>query len=180
MVVRGAILALAAAVAAAAIGAAGASASGVQHRRTGLELTSLERGVLADINSFRREHGLVPLKLSPQLADAARQHSREMAADGYFAHDSYDGGVFWKRVQRYYSSGLFGFWSVGENLLWSSPSVTASGALELWEHSPEHLANLLAPRWREIGISAVHVDSAPGVYKGMPVTIVTADFGVRR
>jgi len=180
VVVRGAILWLAVAVAAATLGTAGASASSVQHRRAALALTGLERGVLADINSFRSEHGLVPLRLSAQLTDAARQHSHEMAADGYFAHNSYDGLVFWKRIQRYYSSGMFGFWSVGENLLWSSPSVTASGALELWEHSPEHLANLLAPRWREIGISAVHVGAAPGIYKGMPVTIVTADFGVRR
>jgi uncharacterized protein YkwD len=57
--------------------------------------------------------------------------------------------------------------------------VTASGALELWEHSPEHLKNMLTARWREIGVSAVHVASAPGVYHGGPVTIVTTDFGVR-
>ncbi len=36
------------------------------------------------------------------------------------------------------------------------------------------------PRWREIGVSAVHAASAPGTYKGMDVTIVTTDFGVRR
>jgi hypothetical protein len=36
------------------------------------------------------------------------------------------------------------------------------------------------PRWREIGVSAVHENAAPGVYKGLDVTIVTTDFGVRR
>ena len=46
--------------------------------------------------------------------------------------------------------------------------------------SPGHRANLLSPRWREIGIAAVHAASAPGVYGGHEVTIVTADFGVRR
>jgi uncharacterized protein YkwD len=45
--------------------------------------------------------------------------------------------------------------------------------------SPEHRANLLDHGWREIGLSAVHVPSAPGVYGGSEVTIVTADFGVR-
>jgi hypothetical protein len=39
---------------------------------------------------------------------------------------------------------------------------------------------LLDPNWREIGVSAVHASSAPGVYNGLPVTIVTTDFGVRK
>lgn len=181
MVVWGAIrIAVGAVVAAAMLGVAGASAATPQRgRQANVALDTLERGVLSDINSFRRAHGLVALRLSPALTDAAREHSREMAADGYFAHTSYDGAAFWQRIQRYYGSGSFGFWSVGENLLWSSPSVTAPGALELWEHSPEHLRNLLAARWREIGVSAIHVASAPGVYRGLPVTIVTTDFGVR-
>jgi uncharacterized protein YkwD len=46
--------------------------------------------------------------------------------------------------------------------------------------SPPHRANLLDRSWREIGVSAIHFDSAPGDYAGGPVTIVTADFGVRR
>jgi uncharacterized protein YkwD len=164
---------------AAALAAVSASTVAAGSRRPAVALTSLERGVLADINSFRRAHGLVALRLSPSLTDAARQHSLEMATDGYFAHPSYDGSAFWRRIQRFYGSGTYAFWSVGENLLWSSPSVSASGALELWVHSPEHLKNLLTSRWREIGVSAVHVDSAPGVYHGMPITIVTTDFGVR-
>ncbi len=147
--------------------------------RGGVALSGLERGVLDDINAFRQQHHLVPLRLSLQLTDAARQHSQEMASDGYFAHSSYDGSAFWQRIQRYYGSQAWGFWSVGENLLWSSPDVGATGALQLWEHSPEHLRNLLTARWREIGVSAVHVASAPGTFHGLPVTIVTTDFGVR-
>ena len=46
--------------------------------------------------------------------------------------------------------------------------------------SPEHRANLLSAKWREIGLSAVHVQAAPGTFDGLDVTIVTADFGVRR
>jgi uncharacterized protein YkwD len=49
----------------------------------------------------------------------------------------------------------------------------------MWMTSPEHRANLLDRNWREIGLSAVHSASAPGVYHGGAVTIVTADFGVR-
>jgi uncharacterized protein YkwD len=46
--------------------------------------------------------------------------------------------------------------------------------------SPEHRANILDPNWREIGVSAQHVASAPGAYKGLEVTVITTDFGVRR
>jgi hypothetical protein len=38
---------------------------------------------------------------------------------------------------------------------------------------------MLTARWREIGVSAVHVSGAHGVYGGQDVTIVTTDFGVR-
>lgn len=143
-------------------------------------LSPLESGVLTDINAFRRAHRLAPLRLNVRLTDAAREHTVQMAQDGYFAHDSADGSSFWKRIQVFYSSGPWSYWSVGENLLWSSPDVTPGRALAMWLASPEHRANLMNPRWREIGVAAVHQAAAPGVYKGLDVTIVTTDFGVRR
>ena len=147
--------------------------------RSYTRLTSLETGVLADINTFRAQHGLVRLTMNRDLTAAASEHASEMATDGYFAHTSADGEAFWKRIQGFYSSASWPYWSVGENLLWSSPDVDADGALKLWISSPEHLANLLNPRWRQIGVSAVHITQAPGVFHGMDVTIVTTDFGVR-
>jgi uncharacterized protein YkwD len=65
-------------------------------------------------------------------------------------------------------------------LLWSDANITATDAVAMWMQSPEHRANLLSRTWREIGISAVHFDAAPGEYGGESVTIVTADFGSRR
>ena len=102
-----------------------------------------------------------------------------MVTDGYFAHESVDGAPFWKRLSAYSSSAPHGVWSVGENLLWSSPDVGAGKALELWMASPEHRHNILTARWREIGIAAIHTDSAPGTYGGQAVTVITTDFGVR-
>jgi uncharacterized protein YkwD len=142
-------------------------------------LSSLESGVLSDINAVRESHGLAPLRFSDALASAARLHSQEMAAAGFFSHNSGDGSAFWKRVQRFYSPSSHGYWSVGENLLWSSPDVDPAGALKMWMDSPVHRANLLTARWREVGISALHVSAAPGAFNGLDVTIVTADFGVR-
>jgi uncharacterized protein YkwD len=141
---------------------------------------ALEQGVLADVNTLRHDHGLASLRLSSKLAAAARSHTVEMAKRGYFSHDSANGSSFDKRIVRYYPLGGSRYWSVGENLLWSSPDVDAAGALDMWMNSPEHRKILLTARWREIGLSAVHVAAAPGAYGGREVTIVTADFGVRR
>lgn len=157
-----------------------ASPAGATANHPASALSGLEQGVLANINALRHEHGLAPLRLSSRLSAAARQHSSEMAARGYFSHDSANGSSFDRRIARYYPMGGSHYWSVGENLLWSSPDVDPSGALNMWWNSPEHRKNMLTARWREIGLSAVHVAAAPGTYGGREVTIVTTDFGVRR
>jgi uncharacterized protein YkwD len=166
-------------IAAVAAFAGSTGASSAQSKRAA-SVTSVSRGVLAEVNTLRRSHGLAPLRLSASLTAAAMQHSREMAGKGYFAHESADGSAFDKRVVRYYGVGRYRLWSVGENLVWASPDLAASRALQLWLQSPPHRKNLLTARWREIGIAAVHVDAAPGAFGGTPATIVTADFGVRR
>ena len=160
----------------AAVAAPVAAPARISHR---VALSSLEAGVLQQLNLIRTQHGLVRLRLDSQLTEAAEQHSHEMGADGYFEHTSVDGTAFWKRIQHWYGSTGYGYWSVGENLLWSSPDVAPKAALQLWMNSPEHRANILTARWRQIGISAVHLDTAGGTYKGLPVTIITTDFGVR-
>jgi uncharacterized protein YkwD len=147
--------------------------------RPAAALTPLESGVLVQLNQLPAQHGLAPLRLSTKLTAAARSHSQQMASDGYFAHESADGSAFWKRVKQFYASSPWQYWSVGENLLWSSPDVSPSQAIKLWLDSPEHRKNMLTARWREVGVSAVHIAGARGVYGGQDVTIVTTDFGVR-
>ena len=175
-----------AAVAAVALGAlapAAAPAPTLGHAVAGSSahrVADLEQTLLAAINGLRQAHGLVPLKRSEPLGRAAAAHSEQMGADGYFAHESADGSPFWRRVERYYPSTRWDYWSVGENLLWASPEVDAQRALQMWLDSPKHRANLLAARWREVGLSALAVPAAPGPYQGLDVTILTADFGVRR
>lgn len=168
----GSVLAIAAAV----VSAAGLAVSSPATPAA----ASLESAVLQAMNVVRVAHGVAPLKASAPLAGAAAAHSRQMAEAGYFAHESADGSAFWKRVARYYPSRGFRYWSVGENLLWASPDIDAAGAIELWLESPEHRKNMLDPRWREVGVSAVAQAAAPGAYKGLDVTIVTTDFGARR
>lgn len=160
------------------VGATGAGAAGGGSRNLAAA-DQLESQVLAELNKVRRAHGLVPVKLSQPLTLAADAHSRAMGTFGFFQHESRDGSAFWKRVQRFYGPGKFASWSVGENLLWSSGELDAAAALKLWMESPAHRKNILTPRWREVGLSAVTVPAASGIFGGRDVTIVTSDFGVR-
>jgi uncharacterized protein YkwD len=144
------------------------------------QANALEAQVLTQINTVRARHRLPRVRVSLRLTSAANIHSAQMAQIGYFAHASADGSAFWKRIARFYHSRGFRYWSVGENLLWSSPDVSPAEALRMWMASPEHRRNILTGEWREVGLSAVHVRSAPGVYSGREVTIITSDFGVRR
>lgn len=140
---------------------------------------SVQAALVQQINALRTAHGLPRLQLSPALNAAAAAHSTQMARLGYFSHSSADGRSFSRRVATYYKARGYRSWTVGENLVYGSPDLGAAQALRLWLGSPEHRANLLNRRWRELGLSAVHSTSAPGVYGGSPATIVTADFGAR-
>ena len=139
----------------------------------------MEQGVVGRINAIRRRHGLRPLRSNPRLAAAADFHSRDMGRKGYFEHDSANGTAFWRRIERFYPSRGFRSWTVGENLLWGTDTYGAAFAVREWMNSPPHRENILSRGWREVGIGAVTVASAPGEYRGRTVTIVTADFGSR-
>jgi len=142
-------------------------------------LSALEADIVARMNAQRGARGLRPLRVSRGLTAAANYHSHQMGLLGFFEHESRNGAPFWRRIQRFYPARR-GYWSVGENILWESPDTSASSAIREWMHSPPHRQNILTREWREVGVGAVHFGSAPGAFGGRRVTIVTADFGVRR
>lgn len=176
--VAGVLVALGCAVAAAApaeiVADTGEGARAVAAR------DGLEARLLVELNRLRTGHGLAPLRLSRALGAAADAHSRDMGRRGYFGHDGPGGWRFAERMKRWYPQGAARFWSAGENLLWYSPELGADQAVRIWMRSGGHRRNLLSPQWREVGLSAIHVSSAPGAFEDLEVTILTADFGIRR
>lgn len=140
---------------------------------------ALERSIVAEINSLRADRGLRPLAVSSSLRSSARSHARDMARVGFFGHTSANGTPFAERIRRFYRPQGYRYWRAGENLLWASPEVEPKQALRLWLKSPAHRKIMLSPDWREIGLSAVHTASAPRIFEGLEVTIVTANFGAR-
>ena len=143
------------------------------------EVQDLQAQVLVAINELRREHGLHELQLNGALSLAALGHSFSMAKHGFFSHSGWNGSPFWQRIKPNYRPHATSYWGVGENMLWASPDLSADQAIKMWLASPPHRKNLLTPAWREVGLGAVRALSAPGVYEGLDVTIITADFGAR-
>lgn len=162
----------------------GASAQGLEPDDTrGLAsvqvVRDLNRELLRQLNAIRLRAGLPPLRRSRDLTEAAVAHSRSMAKHGYFSHTSYNGSLFWQRVERYYHAPQpFRVYRVGENLMSGPASVSAAVVIRSWMQSPPHRENLLS-RWAEVGFGCVRASDAPGIFDGQTVAIVTADFGTR-
>ena len=141
--------------------------------------TALEQSLLVELNKIRTARGLRPLASSPGLSRAADAHATSMAARGFFSHDSADGTPFSRRIARFFPVGQARSWVVGENIRYQAQSAGARAAVAGWMASPGHRANILAKDYRLIGISAVRVSPAPGVFGGLDVTILVTDFGAR-
>jgi uncharacterized protein YkwD len=143
-----------------------------------VQLLSLPREIAAELNRIRRAHGLRALPANTRLVRAGVAHVRQLAVAGLFTHD-WKGDPFGSWIPRYYPPAR-GAWSAGENLLWAPQSVSARAAVHEWLESAPHRQVMLGRGWRELGIGAVRMSKAPGVFGGIDVVIVAAEFGARR
>lgn len=112
---------------------------------------TLEDRILELVNQERDRAGIKPLSFSPQLTKAARQHSRAMAAQGFFEHR---GGGEPDLFERVTASGLDTD-HVGENIFESSESrgSVADDCVQMWLRSPGHRLNMLSPDFERTGIA---------------------------
>lgn len=124
-----------------------------------------ESTLLGEMNQVRTEHGLAPLRLDPNLEQAAVAHTREMLTSDTFGH-----GAFGARMLRFNVS----FSIAGENLAWGTGRLASPRSIvAAWLASPEHRANLLRPSFRRIGLG----DLVGTAFQGHDdVRVVTADF----
>jgi uncharacterized protein YkwD len=164
----------------AAVPPAGGADDQTRPRRTTASLSRYEHDLLRAVNDVRVEWGRGRLSVSPALTDAAELHTARMIRRGFFEHEAPGEAAFWHRVEQFYRSAGYGYWAVGENLAYGSPSLDPAEAVQEWMLSPTHRRSLLSKSWREVGVAAVHVESAPGEYQRGPATVITLDLGVRR
>jgi uncharacterized protein YkwD len=115
-----------------------------------------------NVNGVRNLYGLSHLHLSPRLSHAARTHAEDMAAHGFFAHNSSDGTDWAARIHGFYP---YETW-LGENI-----AAGFSGGIQVldaWRASPAHNEILLTPDFNAIGL---------GCFASGDRWYWTADFG---
>lgn len=132
------------------------------------ELAALEDEVIRLTNIERAKHGLLPLRKSEILTQAARAHNADMIAGNFVSHTGSNGFSSALRAQAAgYPTYGWGRCYVGENI--AAGLHTPQDAMNGWLNSPSHRANMLRPEYREIGV---------GVAKGGRYgTYWTVDFG---
>lgn len=127
--------------------------------------TGLPR-VEAAINQLRAAHGLARLQRDGQLDEIALGHSREMARLKTFAHVLPTDGALDDRLK---AKG-WAYRGAGENIGFADDAAAAHEAIA---SSPAHLANLLNPQHRKLGLAAVRGTTADGL-EGVYLTEVLA------
>ncbi|MBS1512173.1 MAG: CAP domain-containing protein [Bacteroidetes bacterium] len=104
----------------------------------------LNREILQQTNTFRKEKGLPPLIINNNLNSIAQQHSENMAEGKVaFGHDG-----FGQRNEMAKAS-ISSVTTYGENVAYGA--TTAKDVVTLWKNSPGHRRNLLG-RFTYIGI----------------------------
>jgi uncharacterized protein YkwD len=88
-------------------------------------------------NRERAKEKLPPLRLNPLLAEAARDHARDMAEHKKLSHEGSDGSDPAQRVKRH----GYRYQEVGENVADGQTSVEE--AMRSWMNSPPHRKNIL-------------------------------------
>jgi uncharacterized protein YkwD len=116
------------------------------------EIREMEQQITERVNDERRAEGLDPLEHRDDLARVARDYSRLMMEEEFFAHEGPEGGTVADRVRE---EGIT-FTAVGENLFTSEGPVDhVDVAVEGWMQSPGHRENILRDMYTHTGVGMV-------------------------
>ncbi len=114
-------------------------------------LSSAEAAVFMIVNQERAKvAGCKPLTVDSRLTLAARRHSADMAARGYFDHTTPEGVAFATRITR----AGYRWSTAGENI--AKGQQTAASVMRAWMNSPGHRANILNCKYRNIGVGLAY------------------------
>jgi uncharacterized protein YkwD len=105
-------------------------------------VTAYGETLLAEINLYRQESGLNPLRFDPALVQLAQKHSFEMFQQKMLSHRNFK--------QRFERSGSR---SCVENVGWNYPNPLKM--FEGWRRSRGHDENMLKDGVRKVGIAEV-------------------------
>jgi uncharacterized protein YkwD len=111
--------------------------------------TNAEVQTYTGINQIRAQHGLPPLNADNQLVQIARIRSQDMATNNYFSHFPPNGCNYVCLMDQYGVPHAY----AGENIAWNTYpwSQTAQVAVQMWQNSAPHLANILDCHYTRFG-----------------------------
>ncbi len=115
------------------------------------------------VNQERAKAGLKPLAADMKLVELARQKSKDMIVNKYFAHQSPTYGSPFDMMK---AAGV-SYRTAGENLAWAGSVQRAHDSLM---QSEGHRKNILNPNYTHIGIGIVDGPLKGGTMNGKMVT----------
>lgn len=122
--------------------------------------------VIEQTNQERRRLGLPALTYNSELDAAALKKGQDMFSQQYWAHTSPVGKEPWSFMKE----AGYEYQAAGENLA-RDFSVT-SDMVQAWMNSPTHRANVVNPKYTEIGVAVID-----GTLQGYETTLVVQMFG---
>jgi len=125
--------------------------------------------VINKTNQKRIEEGMPALKLNSELTAAAIAKGQHMLDNQYWSHTSPDGVEPWYFIK---NTG-YSYQVAGENL--ARDFSATDEMVSAWLTSPTHRANLLNPKYQEIGIAVID-----GKLNGYETTLVVQMFGAQK
>jgi len=128
------------------------------------------------VNYARRSWALPTLTSSPQLARAAQLKLGDDSRCDAFSHSACGLPRISVFVRSGYLTGARSY-HLGENLAWGQNDLgSPRSIMAAWLASPEHRANLLDPRYRELGVAYLSADTFLGA-SGAQLWVT--EFGLR-
>jgi len=124
-------------------------------------------GVIQWTNIQRKKYGLSPLKENLKLDSSSKMKVDDMFHNQYFAHKSPQGLSVGDLVKE----NGYNFIEVGENLALGN-FKNSEALVNAWMNSPGHRANILNPRYRDIGVAVKR-----GVFQGEMTWLAVQHFG---
>lgn len=124
--------------------------------------------LLNDTNKARIANGLAPLRLDPELTNAATQKAQNMFALNYWAHIAPDGTTPWYFIK----NAGYDYLYAGENL--ARGFTSAQDVVNAWMNSPSHRENMLSPHYQDVGFAVMS-----GTLTGSDTILVVQEFGDR-
>ena len=134
----------------------------------GISYNITPNDLLNNTNQIRQARGLNPLKLDPELSQAAASKAANMFTGNYWAHIAPDGTTPWVFIK---NSG-YDYLYAGENL--ARGFTSASDVVNAWMASPSHRDNMLSTNYNNVGFAV-----SSGTLTGSDTVLVVEMFGTK-